>query len=372
MAPPYNIPLIKPYLPPGTKEAVGDVLDSGYLTEGPVTREFEAAFAAFVGVHHAIAMTSCTTGLEVALRAVGVGPGDEVIAPDYTFPATADVIALVGADIVLVDIDPATMLVDYDWLEAAVTPRTKAIMPVSQFGNPLDYNRLAAIAGAHGLAVIEDAACALGGEFGERKVGTHADIAVFSLHPRKFVTTGEGGIVVTANPEWADWMRSFKHFGASSRESRVDTCFARVGTNYKLSNILAAVGLVQMRHVEELRTRRLDLARRYEELVTGAPGVALPVTTPGGVHSQQTFCVLIADRDRVMGELRTLGIEVQIGSYALHTHPAFAPGPHVRHHGPFPGSLSAFARCLALPLYHEMTDADQEAVVRELRTAVRG
>ncbi len=365
----YSIPLIRPYLPPETKAMVADVLDSGYLTEGPITTELEKAVAAFVGVPHAVAATSATTGLELALRAVGIGPGDEVIVPDYTFPATADVVRIVGADVVLVDIDPDTMLIDAAAMAAAVTERTRAVVPVSQFGNPLDYAHFEALRRA-GILIIEDAACALGAEHAGHKVGYDADVAVFSLHPRKFITTGEGGIVVTGNPAWAAALRSYKQFGAASRESRPDTCFERIGTNCKLSNILAAVGLAQMLRVDELLDRRLALAAEYDRLLGDVSSVALPTATAGGVHSRQTYCVFVDRRDEVMATLRAMGIEVQIGSYALHRHPAFAPSAHVRRCGPFPGSVCAFERCLALPLYHEMTASDQAAVVRELSAVV--
>ncbi len=370
MSPKYNIPLIRPYLPPGTKERVAAVLDSGYLTEGPVTREFEERVAEFLGIPHVLAVTSCTTGLEMALRCLGIGPGDEVIVPAYTYPATAAVVALVGATIVLVDVDPETMLIDYAAAAAAVTDRTKAVLPVSQFGNPLDYGRLTEIGERHGLLILEDAACALGAEFNGARAGTQADIAVFSCHPRKFITTGEGGLVVTANDEWAAWMNSFKHFGMASGAARVGTTFERIGTNYKLSNVLAAIGLTQMGRVTEMLARRRELAGRYLERLAGEPRVALPVTTPGGVHSWQTFALHVDARDRLLGELRALGIEVQIGTYALHRHTAFAPGPRCRWAGDLAGTDRAFERALALPLYHTMRQEDQDSVVDELVLAL--
>ena len=252
-----KIPLIKPYMDQQIKDKVCQVLDSGYLTEGPVTREFEQALRDYLGCGYALAVTSCTTGLELALRALSIGPGDEVIIPDYTYPATADVVAIVGATIVLVDIDRETMLIDYDALEAAITPKTRAVIPVSLFGNPLDYDRLRAIKEKYGLYLVEDAACALGAEFRGVKVGNQADISVFSFHPRKFITTGEGGLITTNNPIWHDWMDSYKHFGMGAAGSRLTTNFVQIGTNYKLSNLLAAVGLGQMARIEALLSRRL-------------------------------------------------------------------------------------------------------------------
>jgi dTDP-4-amino-4,6-dideoxygalactose transaminase len=362
----YKIPLIKPYITDEVKQKVCRVLDSGYLTEGPVTKEFEEAFKRYIGCRHAIAVTSCTTGLEMALRAMNIGPGDEVVVPDYTYPATADVVAIVGATIVIVDVSKDTMLIDYDALEQAITPLTKAVIPVSIFGNPPNYDRLYAIKKKHGIYIIEDAACAIGAEYKGVKVGNTADISVFSLHPRKFITTGEGGLITTSNDTWVAWMGSYKHFGMSAMNTREGTAFSRIGTNYKLSDILAAVGLVQMRHIDELLNKRIALAERYKELLAGVSDIQIPQTTSGGKHSYQSFCILIENRDRIMKQMRDAGIELQIGTYALHMHPAFAEGPHITHHSSFDGSRYAFDHCLTLPLYHEMTEEEQEFVVNEL------
>ena len=365
-----KIPLIKPYITQEVKDKVCEVLDSGYLTEGPVTCEFEEKFRDYIGCRHALAVTSCTTGLEMALRVLRVGPGDEVIIPDYTYPATADVIAIVGAKIVIVDVSKDTMLIDYDEIEQAITGRTRAIIPVSGFGNPLDYDRLARIKKKYGLYIVEDAACSIGAEYKGVKVGNQADIAVFSMHPRKFITTGEGGMITTANPEWADWMISYKHFGVGVQESRLTASFDRIGSNYKMSNILAAVGLVQMQHIEELLDRRLKLSQNYIDLLKDNEEVVIPETTVNGKHSRQSFCIYIRNRDEVIRKMRDMGVEVQIGTYALHMHPAFAPSSYCKISGELPGSTYAFEHCLTLPLYHELTLEDQEYVVEQLQKAM--
>ncbi|OGV35667.1 MAG: aminotransferase DegT [Lentisphaerae bacterium GWF2_45_14] len=361
----YKIPLIKPYLPKGTREKVLEVLDSGYLTEGPVTAEFENIIENFIGCGHVLAVTSCTTGLELALRALGIGPGNEVITADYTYPATADVIRIVGADAVIVDVSKDTMLIDYDAMEKAITPKTKAIIPVSIFGNPLDYDRLDRIREKYNLKIIEDAACALGAEYKGAKAGTQADIAVFSLHPRKFLTAGEGGLVTTNNCEWAAWMNSYKHFGMGSATTRENTGFQMIGTNYKFSNILAAVAIEQARQIDLLLERRRTLASNYIDMLGGKSGVTLPSVTEGGLHSYQTFSIFIEERDRVMKSMREMGIEVQIGTYSLHMHKAFQQ-PGVRLAGNFENSRYAFEHCLAIPLFHEMELEQQKTVVREL------
>jgi dTDP-4-amino-4,6-dideoxygalactose transaminase len=367
-----KIPLIKPYLPPETKKRVWEVLESGYLTEGPVTAEFESAVKNFIGCRHAIAVTSCTTGLEIALRALNIGPGDEVIVPDYTYPATADAVAIVGATVVIVDVSPQTMLIDYDALESAVTDRTKAIIPVSLFGNPLDHDILAAIRKKYDLYIIEDAACSLGAEYKGQKIGTQADISVFSLHPRKFITTGEGGLITTENDAWANWMQSYKHFGMAANHSRSDTVFQRIGTNYKLNNILAAVGLSQMQHIDDMLTRRIELAQNYNQILKHVSGVALPETTAQATHSYQSYCIFVKDRDQVLNTMRERGIEVQIGTYALHKHKAFFPSDFCVVCKSMTGSNYAFDHCLALPLYHDISQHDQQLVVENLIQAMGG
>jgi dTDP-4-amino-4,6-dideoxygalactose transaminase len=362
-----RIPLIKPVITQALKDRVCAVLDSGYLTEGPVTREFERRVADYTGARHALAVTSCTTGLELALRALGIGPGDEVIVPDYTYPATADVVMLLGATCVIVDVDPRTMLMDFGALEAAITPRTRAVMPVSIFGNPIDAARLAGLKAKHGFFSVEDAACSLGAEFDGRRVGSLADMTVFSFHPRKFITTGEGGMVLTDNADWAAWMESFKHFGMGQSPSREGTSFVRAGTNYKLSNVLAAIGLAQMDLADELLAERRRLAANYERLLAGAPGVEMPLTTSGGLHSYQSYVVFIPERDRVLNAMRGRGVEVQIGTYSLHMHEAFAPGPLCRIAGDMAHSRAVYDRALALPLFHGMTDEEQEYVTAMLK-----
>lgn len=364
----FRIPLIRPYIPEEAHRRVSEVLRSGYLTEGPATGELESMVGDFIGVKHVLAVCNCTVGLELALRALGVGPGDEVIVPGYTYPATADAVCIVGATPVVVDVDPKTFLIDMGQVQAALTSRTKAIMPVSQFGNPLNYDELNRLKDRHGVYIVEDAACALGASWSGRSVGAWADISVFSMHPRKFVTTGEGGLVTTDRPDLADWMWSYKHFGMGSPSSRQSTQFVRVGTNYKLSNILSAVGISQLEQIDDLCARRQALAARYQQRLADVAGVELPITTPGGVHSWQTFCVQVDARDAVMTFMRERGVEVQIGTYALHEQPAFAE--YRRIPDDLPVTASVYRRALALPLYHEMTEAEQDEVVDLIAGAV--
>jgi dTDP-4-amino-4,6-dideoxygalactose transaminase len=366
-----QIPLIKPFITPEIKAGVNEVLDSGYLTEGQVTRQFEESIENYTGCRHALAVCNCTVGLEMALRAVGIGPGDEVIVPDYTYPATASVVQIVGAKIVMVDVDPATMLIDYEAVEKAVSKKTRAIIPVSIFGNPLDYSRLWEIKKKYNLYLIEDAACALGAQYDGTYAGNLADISVFSFHPRKFITTGEGGMVTTNDPAWFEWMESYKHFGMGTHDSRGGTRFEDIGTNYKLSNVQAAIGLGQMRDIEMLLENRRQSADRYDQYLKNQPAVSLPAVTPKGIHSLQSYCTFVPERDRVIEQLKTKNIETQIGTYALHMHRAFNRNSNCRIVGELPGSRYAYEHCLTLPLYHDISDDDQQYVVAELLKCIK-
>ncbi|MFO8001350.1 MAG: DegT/DnrJ/EryC1/StrS family aminotransferase [Marinilabilia sp.] len=365
----YRIPLIKPYISERAKTLVNEVLDSGFLTEGPFTRRFEEAVARYTGVPRAVAFTSCTTGLETALRVAGVRPGDEVIVPDFTYPATANAVQLTGAVPVIADIDPATMLIDEDAVEEVISPATRAIVPVSLFGNPLDYDRLKTIKAKYGVLIIEDAACALGSAYRDVPTGVHADMTVFSFHPRKFVTTGEGGMVTTSSREWSEALHRYKHFGLGRRPGEKESQFLAPGTNYKMSDVLAALGIAQMEEIDMLLEERRRLAFRYDQLLAEDRNIRIPQTTRHGRHSYQSYAVWVANRDEVMKKMRKEGIEVQIGTYSLHRQPAFQEG-RARFRGQYPGSLKAFTETLVLPLYHGMTDAHQTEVVKKLKVCV--
>jgi dTDP-4-amino-4,6-dideoxygalactose transaminase len=244
-------------------------------------------------------------------------------------------------------------------------------MPVSIFGNPIDYAPLLALRERQHFVLIEDAACSIGAAFSGRRVGTWADLSVFSFHPRKFITTGEGGMITTDRADFAAWIDSYRHFGMAAPDAtRESVRFERFGTNYKLSNLQAALGVAQMACIDSLLARRRELALRYYERLQGVPGIAVPRTPAGGDHSFQTCCVFVQKRDAVLKRLRSQGIEVQIGTYALHQHPAYRAGPLVIHTGTFPGSTSAADSALALPLFHEMTLDQHDRVVRALISAV--
>jgi len=364
----FEIPLIKPYLNKAIKARVLSVLESGHLTEGAVTAEFEKAVADYLGVRYCIAVTSCTVGLDVALRSCNIGVGDEVIVPAFTYPATAHVVRLNGATPVFTDVDRDTMLIDYDHMGAAITKRTKAIMPVSLFGNPLDRNRLNSFKKKHGLIIIEDAACALGASHRGVATGKAADLSVFSLHPRKFITTGEGGLITTDNARLAKWIKSYKRFGMGMGKKRV--VFEDVGTNCKLSDLQSAVGLMQMKQFQKLFDRRRKQAAYYTDLLKDCPGVTLPATTPRGRHSYQSYCIYVEKRDLVLKRMRTMGIEAQIGSYFLPGQPVYRADTMSRIAGELTASRWVDQHCLCLPLYHQMTKKIQQKVVSTLAASI--
>ena len=370
-----KIPLIKPFINQDIKNRVLDVLDSGYLTEGPVTREFESKLKEFMGCKNLIAVTSATTGLEIALRALNIGPGDEVIVPDYTYPATASVVPIVGAKAIIVDVHKEDMLIDYDKIEAAITEKTKAIIPVSLFGAPLDYERLNAIKEKHNLYIVEDAACSIGAQYRGTKIGCLADITVFSLHPRKFITTGEGGIVTTNDDELGKWMDSYKHFGMNmDGSSREAVQFDIIGANYKLSNLQSAVGLGQLSYIDKLLSKRIELANNYKRIVQNIEEIRLPKILnpqPDTQHSFQTYVVYVENRDKVMKSMRSKNIEVQIGSYSLHMHKAFQNNPLIEIKGKIENSKWCYEHALALPLFNDLTVELQVLVIEELVNSIK-
>jgi perosamine synthetase len=360
------VPLALPLTDDAELEEVREVLESGWLTQGPKVAEFERAVADRVGVAHALATSSCTTALHLALAALDVGPGDEVLVPDFTFPATANVVIQQGAVPVLVDIQSDTYNVDPTRLARHLSKRTKAILPVHLFGLSADMGPVRAFAREHGLAVIEDAACALGATYRDEACGAMGDVGCFSFHPRKVITTGEGGMVVTDRDDVAERLALLRSHGGVRHDGRFT--FEAAGYNYRLSDVQAAIGLAQMRRLNEMIAARRALAERLRRGLEGIAGIEPPAVPDWGGHVYQAFVVMLdegVDRDGVIAGLRERGIESTIGTYALHDQPFLAA---LRDSGapPLPTSLAAFRRSLALPLFPSMTDADADRVVDAL------
>ncbi|HDN86105.1 MAG TPA: DegT/DnrJ/EryC1/StrS family aminotransferase, partial [Candidatus Omnitrophica bacterium] len=350
-----KIYLMRPSVGEEELTAIKEVLDSGFLTEGPKVAEFEKNFASYVEAKYAIATTSCTTALELGLRAIGIGPGDEVIVPDFTYPATADVVYLVGAEPVLVDVDLRTYNITPEAIKNSFTKRTKAAMPVSLFGQPLSED-IYATARELGLFIIEDAACSAGAIVNGKKVGSIADFTCFSFHPRKVITTGEGGMLTTNNDEWAEKAKCLKKFGLEATDKGME--FLEIGTNYKMSDILGAIGLVQLKKIETIIEERRAKAHYYTKLIKEADleeYILPPYELPNARHTFQTYaCYVKVDgaRDKLRSFLAEHNVETQIGTFALHLQPAFKNTKKIDE---CRNSRLLYENLIALPLHHLLT-----------------
>jgi perosamine synthetase len=338
--------------------SIAEVVESGQLTMGPKVAEFERMLAEACGTPYAVALSSGTAALHLAVLALGIGEGDEVIVPAYTFPSTANAVALSGARPVLVDVDPRSMNLALDRLYEAVNDRTRAVIAVHLFGRPLDWEALQN-AVAPDVALIEDAAGALGAQWRGMPCGGLGVMGCLSLHPRKVVTTGEGGAVTTSDADLADAVRSLRHHGIAPH-GPFD--IAEPSTNYRLSDLQCAIGIPQLARLDELLTGRRRVADAYTERLREI--VVTPNADEGDRHGWQAYVVQVDDRDAVLAGLRGQGIEAQIGTYALHRLSAY------RDQGPFAGADEAFERALALPLHSRLADGDIDRVVSALTELV--
>lgn len=352
--------LMRPDIGEEEYQAVKQVLDSMYLTEGPVTQEFEKAVANYVGTKHAIAVTSCTTALHTVLEIIGV-KGKEVIIPDYTYPATAEAVILAGGIPVLVDVDVNSMNMTSEILEEACDEKMNVFIPVSWGGVPLEPE-IYKTGKKLGLFNLEDAACSLGSMIGNDRVGKLADAACFSFHPRKIITTGEGGMITTDNDEIAEKCYSFKHFGMENGK------FVSIGTNYKMSNILSAIGLEQMKKIEKIVKERIERAKIYDDLLSKIPGIRRAYSKNGTRQTYQSYTCYVEKegmRDKIRQKLAENNIESQIGTYALHLEPAYASLKRI---GNLKNSELLFKNALTLPLHNQLTVEDQEKIFNIIRT----
>jgi dTDP-4-amino-4,6-dideoxygalactose transaminase len=386
--PPDRPPFLPFALPEIGEEEIAEVVDtlrSGWVTTGPKARRFETDFAAFLGDPglHCVAVNSATAGLHLALEAVGIGPGDEVLTTTHTFTATAEVARYLGADVKLVDCDSATLNIDPAAVEAAIGPRTKALVPVHYAGLAADMPRLLQIARRHRLKVVEDAAHALPTTSGGRLVGTlDSEATVFSFYANKTITTGEGGMLVTRDAQIAARARVMRLHGISRDafdrfSAQVPSWYYEIvapGFKYNLTDIAAALGLHQLRRAHEFHRRRQRLAETYHAALAGLP-LQLPATAPlGEVHAWHLYVVRLADdarvaRDRVIERLYAAGIGCSVHYIPLHLQPYWRDryGLQARH---FPRSQRAFERMISLPLYTRMQESDVQRVAEALRAAL--
>lgn len=370
----------QPFLPYGRQliseadiEAVACALRSPWLTTGPLVGDFEQAVAGFCGVSHGVAVSSGTAALHAAMAAIGIGPEDEVIVPAMTFAATANAVVYQGGTPVFADVDADTLLIDPASVKARISPRTRAIVAVDYAGQPCDYRALRTIAEAHNLWLVADACHSLGAEYGGKKVGTLADCTVFSFHPVKHITTGEGGMVVTASAELAGAMRRFRNHGISTdhrqREAQGTWQYEMVelGYNYRITDLQCALGLSQLRQLPGFIERRRHIARLYAEVLAGSDAIRPLAVRPEAASAWHLYVVRLMGIDREMAfrGLRVQGIGVNVHYLPVHLHPfyrqRFGLGP-----GLCPVAEEAYQSILSLPIWPGMDDAQAERVLQAL------
>jgi len=371
-----RIAVMRPMLGEEEAEAAAEAIRSGWVAQGPRVAEFERRFAAATVAAHAVALSNCTTALHLALVVAGIGPGDEVIVPSLSFIATANAARYVGATPVFADVELATGNLTVSTVEAVVTDRTRAVILVHQGGVPADVRAMREAARRWGVALIEDAACAAGSTAYGESVGAGALMAAWSFHPRKVITTGEGGMLTTDDAQWSARLRRLREHGmnisAAEREASatpVLEAYLETGYNYRMTDIQAAVGLVQLGRLPAIVAQRREVAARYHELLSDVDGVT-PVRDPAhGTTNYQSFWVLLpegSDRNEVLAELAGAGVMARRGIMAAHLEPAYADV----HSLPLPTTERLTRDSLILPLHHELSEADCEHVVTVLRKAL--
>lgn len=365
------IPVMKPWLGEEEVAAAAATIRSGWVAQGPKVAEFEEQFAAYVGNTAGIAVSSCTAGLHLVLHALGIGPGDEVVVPSLSFIATANAPRYVGATPVFADVDLVSQNLTAASIDAVVTDRTAAVIGVHQVGMPLDLGEIRKYCSDRNIQIVEDAACAAGSVYREAMIGAGPDPVVFSFHPRKLLTTGEGGMIATADTEMAARLRTLRQHAMSvsalDRHGARATDFEEypeLGFNFRMTDMQAAVGMVQLEKLDEMVARRRELAGLYGEPLSAVPGLRVPVDPPHGRTNFQSYTLVVGDafpatRNQLMESLHRGGIATRRGVMAAHREAAFRDNAAP----PLPNTELLADRAVILPMYHSMTEGDIETVV---------
>jgi perosamine synthetase len=383
-----NVPIARTSLTEAEIQSVLEPLRSGWLVQGPKVREFEEKWSAFTGAPHSIAVTSCTSALHLSLAALGFGPGDEAIVPAFTWIATANIVEHLGATVVFCDVDPRTFNLDVDQLESRITPRTRVILPVHLFGLSADMEPIREIAHRHGLWIVEDAACGFGARYHGAHVGTLGDAGCFSFHPRKAITTGEGGMVTTESEPLAERIRRLRDHGAAMTDLQrhlgarpyLLADHPDAGYNQRMTDIQGALGSAQMERADEIVAERRRLASVYDEAFAGLQWLETPVRLDGYDHGYQSYpCQFRPEpataesiprihdtRNAWMDRLQQKGISTRPATHAVHmltyyrTKYGLVPDD-------FPNAYAANHCSISLPLFHGMTEAEQAFVIDAVR-----
>jgi perosamine synthetase len=371
----FNIPITKPDLGEEEKQLISQVIESGWVSQGPKVAEFEEIFARYVGARHAVATTSCTTALHAALSVSGIGPGDEVIVPSLSFIATANSVLYCGATPVFVDVEPETCNIDVQKIEETVTRKTRAIMPVHQMGLPADLDPIKKIAEKNKLLIIEDAACAIGSEYNNTKIGGHGNIACFSFHPRKIITTGEGGMITTDDPTIAEQLRRFRHHGMSVSDierhmanSVIIETYPELGYNYRMTDMQAAMGIGQMKKLSFLLDARKQMARMYDNELGKIPHIRIPQVPSYARHNYQSYWIELldsapVDRNTLMAKLLEKGIATRRGIMAIHRELCYQAYAGIY----LPNTDRLTDNTLLLPLYPALSAEEQTFIINSIK-----